>query len=147
MVRGTPVEAFRSFLEQELAPAQLTSILARMSSREFAKSFRTTIIAPELFSLAYLNELTCLAADAKGEAPDRFGERAGHYSAKLGLDKPAYRPFFLFLSVANALRVAPMMWSRVYTDGKMTVDARARSARLIVTQFPGNVAGCARATG
>src|SRR5688500_3787744 len=147
MVRGTPIEALRTFLRQELSPEQLAAVIARLSSREFAKQISTTIIPSELFPLTHVNELTALAADEKGEPPDAFARRAGSFSAGLSLGRPAFRPFFAVLSVANALRVAPLMWKRVYTGGVMEVTAQSHGARIVVTQFPGSVAGCGRITG
>ena len=92
------------------------------------------------------NELTISAAEAKGEPLDSFARRAGKFGAKEGIAS-VFKPFFFVLSVANALSIAPLMWTRIYNVGKMKVDSAPKSAAIHVTEFPGHPAVCGRITG
>ena len=53
----------------------------------------------------------------------------------------------MVLSIEAVLRKAPLMWSRVYDRGEMTVESEENHARIHVADFPSEPAGCGRATG
>ncbi|HWQ09290.1 MAG TPA: hypothetical protein VN436_09290 [Holophaga sp.] len=146
LVRGTPIIGLCRFLDRELS-ADVRDGLYRRLPEPYAQRFVTTsLLASDRVPLSVVNLLTTLAAQAKGEPVAAFAERAGVYGAKEGI-ATVFKPFFLILSMANALEIAPMLWSRIYNAGKMKVETTAKAAAIHVTEFPGDPAVCGRATG
>jgi len=146
LVRGTPILGLCRFLEKELS-ADVRDGIYRRLPEPFSRRFATaSLLASDRVPLPVVNLLTTLAAEARGEPLESFAERAGSYGAKEGIST-VFKPFFYVLSMANALEIAPMMWSRIYNAGKMRVETKGKSAAITVAEFPGGPAVCSRATG
>ena len=145
-VRGTPVLGLLHFVEQELAGEQKRLVCSRIPAPWGERFAAVGVIASDRVPLTAVNALTRLAAEARGEDVERFAERAGLFAAREGINT-VFKPFFYILSVANALSIAPLMWSRIYNAGQMRVDARAKSGEIRITGYPGDPAGCGRSTG
>ena len=146
LVRGTPILGLCRFLEAEL-PAEAREALFRGLPEPWSQRFlKASILASDRVPLSVVDLLTAQAARAKGEPVDAFAERAGTFGAKEGI-KTVFKAFFRVLSPANALEVAPLMWSRIYDAGRMKVESRGRHAEIRVTEFPGGPAVCGRITG
>lgn len=146
LVRGTPIIGFCRFLEKEL-PAETREGVYRSLPEPYSARFASgSILASERVPLSVVNLLTTLAARAKGESVELFAERGGTYGAKEGIST-IFKPFFHVLSMANALAIAPMLWGRIYSAGKMRVESKVKSAAIHVADFPGDPAVCSRATG
>ena len=146
LVRGTPILGLCRFLEKELSADAREGIYRRLPEPFSTRLATASLLASDRVPLPVVNLLTALAAEAKGEPLESFAERAGTYGAKEGI-ATVFKPFFYVLSVAKALEIAPMMWSRIYDAGKMRVEAKSRSAVIHVAEFPGGPAVCGRATG
>lgn len=146
LVRGTPIIGLCRFLEKELTADERDGIYRRLPDPYSLRFATSSILASDRVPLPVVNLLTTLAAEAKGEPVEPFAERAGTYGAKEGIST-VFKPFFYILSVANALEIAPMMWSRIYNAGKMRVESRGKTAAIHVTEFPGGPAVCGRASG
>ena len=146
LVRGTPILGLCHFLETEL-PADVREGIYRRLPEPFSQRFaNASLLASDRVPLSVVNLLTTLAAQARGEPVESFAQRAGTYGAKEGIST-IFKSFFFVLSVANALEIAPMMWSRIYDAGKMRVEAKGKSAAIHVSEFPGDPAVCGRITG
>ena len=145
-VRGTPVIGLCHFIEKELDPAARARVYAKMDPKWAGSFANGTVFATDRIPLPVVNQLTASAAEAKGEALDSFARRAGSFGAKEGINS-VFKPFFFILSPANALSIAPLMWTRIYNVGKMRVDSSGKRAAIHVTEFPGHPAVCGRITG
>ena len=146
LVRGTPILGLLRFLDGELAADIRDGIYGRLPEPWSQRLLKSSILASDRVPLSVVDLLTTLAAEAKGEAVEAFAERAGVAGAKVGI-ATVFKAFFHVLSPANALEIAPMMWSRIYDAGKMRVEAKGKHAEIHVTEFPGGRAVCGRITG
>lgn len=146
LVRGTPILGLCRFLEKELTGDQRDRIYRRLPEPYSQRFLTASLLASDRVPLTVVDLLTTLAAEAKGEPVEAFAERAGVAGAKEGIST-VFKPFFYVLSVANALEIAPMMWSRIYDAGKMRVEAKGKHAAIHVAEFPGGPAVCGRVTG
>ena len=146
MVRGTPVLGLLHFVDKELTPAQKIALFQQLGAPWGDRMSGGGVIASDRVPLAVVNKVCTLAAQARSEEPERFGERAGLFGAREGIST-VFKPFFYILSVANALSIAPLMWSRIYDTGQMRVDSRGKGAEIRITGYPGDPAGCGRVSG
>jgi hypothetical protein len=146
LVRGTPILGLCRFLERELSSETREGVFRRLPEPWSQRFQAGSILASDRVPLSVVDLLTTHAAEAKGEPVGSFAERAGTFGAREGI-ATVFRAFFRVLSPANALEVAPLMWSRIYDAGKMKVDARGKHAAIHVTEFPGGPAVCGRITG
>lgn len=146
LVRGTPILGLCRFLERELSPEAREGVFRRLPEPYSQRFLGGSILASDRVPLSVVDLLTTLAAGAKGEPVGSFAERAGTFGAKEGI-ATVFKAFFRVLSPANALEIAPLMWSRIYDAGKMKVDSRGKHAEIRVTEFPGGPAVCGRITG
>lgn len=144
-VRGTVALGLVHFLEAELSAEDRSRVYAELPAPWSERFGAGRVLASERIPLSILNRLCVLGAEAKGEDVAAFSERAGRFSAREGVGS-VFRPFFLVLSVANAVSIAPMMWNHVHDPGKMTVSVHGKSGEIRVTEYPGGAAGCARAS-
>lgn len=146
LVKGTPILGLCRFIGKELS-ADARDGIYRQLPEPFSTRFLTaSILASDRVPLSVVNLVTTLGAQAKGEPVESFAERAGTFGAKEGIST-VFKPFFYVLSLANALEIAPMMWSRIYNAGKMRVEAKGKHAEIHVVEFPGSPAVCGRITG
>ena len=144
-VKAVPVNGLVQFVQAQLTPEQSKSILPALG--DDARWFTGHLLAHEVVPLGAVNRYTSLAAAARGEELSAFARRAGRYGAELGL-KSVYRFILAVLSIEYVLRKAPFMWTRVYDGGEMSVETPGeRRARITVTNFPADRAGCGRITG
>ena len=145
LVRGTPIIGLCRFLEKELSAEAREGIFRRLPEPWAQRFASASILASDRVPLPVVNLLTTFAPEAKGEPVEPFAERAGTFGAKEGIST-VFKPFFYILSVANALEIAPMMWSRIYNAGKMRVESKGKHAAIHVAEFPGGPAVCGRAS-
>jgi len=145
-VKGSPVRSLQKFIDSELDPTQRDAVLSALPP-EFAKRFRSPILATETVPVHMLNRFTEEAAKAKGEPLEQFARRAGREAAGDAV-KGIYRFFALVLTPPALLGKASQMWSSLYNRGELRVtDQTDSSARLSLVNFPAEAAGCARFTG
>jgi len=145
-VKGSPVRSLQKFIDAELSPEQRETVFKNLPV-EFATRFRTPILATETIPVHMLNRLTEEAANAKGEALDSFARRAGREAAGDAV-RGIYRFFALVMTPPALLGKASQMWSSLYNKGEMRVDEQTdTSARIRITNFPSELAGCSRVTG
>jgi uncharacterized protein (TIGR02265 family) len=145
-VKGSPVRSLQKFIEEELTAEQRDRLYAAVPP-EYAARFRTPVLATESVPIHMLNVVTEEAAKAKGEPLDQFALRAGRAAASDAV-KGIYRFFALVLTPAALLGKAASMWSTVYNRGNLQVVEQAdTSARLRLSDFPSEAAGCARISG
>jgi hypothetical protein len=145
-VKGSPVRSLQKFVDTELTPEQRETMFRNLPP-EFATRFRTAILATETVPVHMLNRFTEEAARAKGERLEDFAKRAGREAAGDAV-KGIYRFFALVMTPPALLGKASQMWSSLYNRGAMRVEEQSeRSARIRVTNFPSEVAGCSRVTG
>ena len=145
-VKGSPVRSLQKFIESELDEAQRETMF-RALPPEYAKRFRSPILATETVPVHMLNRLTEEAAKAKGEPMDEFARRAGREGANDAV-KGIYRFFALVMTPPALLGKAGQMWGSLYNRGELrVVDQTETSARIRAEDFPFEPAGCARFSG
>jgi hypothetical protein len=145
-VKGSPVRSLQKFIEAELSAAQREATLRNLPP-ELAARLRTTILPTETVPLHMLNRFTEEAARAKGEPLEQFARRAGREAAGDAV-KGIYRFFALVMTPPALLGKASQMWSSLYNKGAMRVEeSGTHNARIRVTDFPSEAAGCARVEG
>jgi uncharacterized protein (TIGR02265 family) len=145
-VKGSPVRSLQKFLDSELDPTQRETVLSALPP-EYAKRFRSPILATETVPVHMLNRFTEEAAKAKGEPLEQFARRAGREGANDAV-KGIYRFFALVMTPPALLSKAGQMWSSLYNRGELRVaDQTEHSARIRLVNFPSEPAGCARVTG
>ncbi|HJQ40574.1 MAG TPA: hypothetical protein VKB93_25805 [Thermoanaerobaculia bacterium] len=142
-VKGSPVRSLQKFIESELDEAQREA-LYRALPPEYAKRFRSPILATETVPVHMLNRLTEEAAKAKGEPVEAFARRAGREGANDAV-KGIYRFFALVMTPPALLGKAGQMWSSLYNRGELRVlDQTETSATIRAVDFPFEAVGCAR---
>jgi hypothetical protein len=145
-VKGSPVRSLQKFIDAELTPEQREAVL-RSLPPEYAKRFSSPVLATETVPVHMLNRFTQEAAKAKGEAVETFARRAGRMAAGEAV-KGIYRFFALVMTPTALLGKASQMWSSLYNRGELRVeDQSGTSARIRLTNFPPEAAGCSRVTG
>ncbi len=144
-IKGTPINGLYEFVRKELSPQQLQDVISKIPEDK-RKYFTGHVLAHDLAPLPVVNQFTELAALAKGEALKSFARRAGRYGAEIGI-KTVYKFVLMVLSVEAVLKKAPLMWTRVYDGGVISVEAAETTARIRVTEFPSHPAVCGRITG
>jgi uncharacterized protein (TIGR02265 family) len=145
-VKGSPVRSLQKFIDAELSPEQRDKAFAALPA-DYAARFRAPILATETVPVHMLNRFTEAAAAAKGEAVESFARRAGREAAGDAV-KGIYRFFALVLTPPALLSKASQMWSSLYNRGELRVDEQTESsARIRLTNFPSEAAGCARISG
>lgn len=145
-VKGSPVRSLQKFVDSELTPEQRERVFTNLPS-DYAKRFRTPVLATETVPVHMLNRFTEEAAKEKGEPVEQFGRRAGRAAAGDAV-KGIYRFFALVLTPTALLSKASQMWSSLYNRGELRVEEQSeRSARIRLVNFPSETAGCARVTG
>ncbi|MBW3670076.1 MAG: hypothetical protein KY432_00220 [Acidobacteria bacterium] len=144
-VKAVPVNGLYTFVQTELTSEQLKAAIDSLPPDE-RQWFTGHLLAHQQVPYTAVNRFTVEAAKQKGEPLESFSLRAGRYGANLGI-KTVYKFVMMVMSIEAVLRKAPLMWSRVYDRGKMTVESASGSARIHVADFPSDEAGCGRATG
>lgn len=146
IVRGTPVLGLLHFIDKELSAEQRAGVFRQLPPPWSERIAGGGVIASDRIPLSVVNQACALAAKARGEDVVGFSQRAGFFGAREGIST-VFKPFFFILSPANALSIAPLMWSRIYDQGQMRVDSQSKSAVIRVTGYAGDPAGCGRASG
>ncbi|HVT45060.1 MAG TPA: DUF2378 family protein [Thermoanaerobaculia bacterium] len=145
-VKGSPIRSLQAFLQRELTPAQREDAFSTLSPDDSTK-LRSRVVAIETYPLATINRLTEAAARAKGEPLEQFARRAGRAAASDAI-RGVYRFFVLVLTPTALLSKAANMWRTVYSAGELRVEsATATSARIRLSDFPSESAGCGLVTG
>lgn len=145
-VKGSPVRSLQKFIESELTPEQREEVF-RALPIEFATRFRTQILATETVPVHMLNRVTEEAARAKGQTVEEFAQRAGREAAGDAV-RGIYRFFAMILTPPALLSKASQMWSSLYNRGELVVvEQTGTGARIRLTNFPSEPAGCSRVTG
>lgn len=145
-VKGSPVRSLQKFIDSELTTEQRDKVLGTLPP-EFAIRFRAPILATETVPIHMLNRFTEEAAKAKGEPVEAFAKRAGREAAGDAV-KGIYRFFALVMTPPALLGKAGQMWSSLYNRGELKVIEQSdKGARIRLSNFPSETAGCARVTG
>lgn len=144
-VKAVPVNGLYGFVTSELTREQLKATIESLPPED-RQWFTGHLLAHQQVPYSAVNRFTVAAARQNGEPLESFAIRAGRRGAELGL-KTVYKFVMMVMSIEAVLRKAPLMWSRVYDSGEMTVESTGNSARIHVTDFPSEEAGCGRATG
>lgn len=144
-VKAVPVNGLVEFVTRELLPEQLADVRGQMG--DDAKWFTGHVLAHDVVPLDKVNRFTTLAAEKKKEPVKSFARRAGRFGAEMGI-KSVYKFILAVMSIESVIKKAPFMWTRVYDGGTIVVETPGSSrARVRVTDFPANDAGCGRITG
>src|SRR2546423_15429281 len=53
----------------------------------------------------------------------------------------------MVLSTERALKIAQLMWTLVYDAGRMSIEILPNGARIHISDFSANIAGCGRISG
>ncbi|HEY6843365.1 MAG TPA: hypothetical protein VI391_04300, partial [Thermoanaerobaculia bacterium] len=125
-VKGSPVRSLQKFIEKELTLQQREELL-RSIPADFAQRLRGPILPTETIPVHLLNQVTEVAARLKGEAVDRFAQRAGHSAAGDAI-KGIYRFFVLVMTPASLLSKSSQMWRAVYSRGELRVANQSEHA-------------------
>lgn len=145
-VKGSPVRSLQKFIDSELTPQQRETVFQNLPP-EYATRFRSPVLATETVPVHMLNRFTEEAAKARSEPVETFARRAGREAAGDAI-KGIYRFFALVMTPPALLSKAAQMWSSLYNRGELRVDEQTdKGARIRLTNFPSEAAGCARVTG
>ena len=145
-VKGSPVRSLQKFLDAELSPAQREAVFESLPP-DYAKRFRSPVLATETVPVHMLNRMTEAAANARGETVDAFARRAGREAAGDAV-RGIYRFFALVMTPPALLSKAGQMWSSLYNRGELkVVEQTDKSAHIRLDNFPSEPAGCARVSG
>ncbi len=144
-MKAVPVNGLVTFVQSELSTDQFHAAIESLPPEERGW-FTGHLLAHQQIPYSAVNRFNEAAAAQKGEPLETFATRAGRFGAEQGI-KTVYKFVMMVMSIESVLRKAPLMWSRVYDGGTMIVEPGDRSARIHVTDFPSEVAGCSRATG
>ena len=145
-VKGSPVRSLQKFIDSELTPEQRTAALASLPP-EYAARLQRIILATETIPVHALNLFTEAAAKARNEPLESFARRAGREGASDAV-KGIYKFFARVLTPAALMSKASQMWSSLYNRGELQVlEQSDRGARIRLSDFPSEVAGCSRLTG
>lgn len=145
-VKGSPVRSLQKFVEADLSTEQREIVFSNLPP-EYATRFRFPILATETVPVHMLNRFTEEAAKAKGEPLESFARRAGQEAASDAI-KGIYRFFALVLTPSALLSKASQMWGALYNRGTLRVaDQTSNGARVLLENFPSEIAGCSRTTG
>lgn len=145
-VKGSPVRSLQKFIDAQLTPEQRDTLFRNLPP-EYASRFRNPVLATETVPLHMLNRFTEEAAKTAGEPLESFAKRAGRAGAEDAIHG-IYRFFAMVMTPSALLGRASQMWSGLYNRGEMRVDEQTdKGARIRITNFPSEVAGCARVTG
>ena len=145
-VKGSPVRSLQKFIEQNLTPEQREAVFRNLPP-EYAARLRTPILATETIPVHMLNRFAEEAAKVKGEPLEQFARSAGRYSADQAI-QGIYRFFALVLTPSALLSKAGQMWGSLNNRGQLRVeDQQATSARIVLDDYPSEVALCARVEG
>jgi predicted hydrocarbon binding protein len=145
-VKGSPVRSLQKFMDSELDAEQREAVFRALPA-EYGTRFRSTILATETVPVHMLNRFTEEAARVKGETLEAFARRAGREGASDAV-KGIYRFFALVMTPPAILSKAGQMWSSLYNRGELRVDDQTdKSARIRLSNFPSEIAGCSRVTG
>ncbi len=145
-VKGSPVRSLQKFIETELDEGQREAVFHALPP-EYAKRFRSPILATETVPVHMLNRLTEEAAKAKGEPVEEFARRAGRMGANDAV-KGIYRFFALAMTPPALLGKVGQMWGSLYNRGELcVVEQTETSTRIRCVDFPFELAGCARLHG
>jgi hypothetical protein len=143
--KGNILKSLLKFIESDLTPDQFAKTLAGLSDEQ--RALATSRVLPSAHvPEVLLNRLTELAAAAKGEELDSFGQRAG--KAEVADAVGLYRFLVVVLTPNALLSKASISWSSVHNTGKMSVENQTpTSARIRLTGFASERSHCARLTG
>ena len=143
--KGTILKSLLKFIESDLTPQQYERAMSQLPADD------RTMLATRVLPSAHvpetlLNRLTEVAAAAKGEELESFGQRAG--MAEVADAVGLYRFLVIVLTPNALLSKASNTWSSVHNTGKMLVENQtANSARIRLRDFASEPAHCARLTG
>jgi hypothetical protein len=146
LIKAQPYKSLLKFIEKDLSLEQRAAAVAQLPPelREFTQK---VILASDWLPLDAVNRLTEAAAAAKGEPLETFARRAGRFAADEAVNT-IYKWLAFLKTPDYVLGKASRTWSTFYNRGTMNVDRQsARSARVLLSEFPSHRAGCARVTG
>lgn len=146
VVKGSPVRSLQKFVETDLTAEQRERVFADLPAG-YAARLRRPILATETVPVHMLNQLTEIAARAKGEALEEFARRAGREGANDAVHG-IYRFFVRALTPSALLSKGSTIWSSLYNRGRLEIESEnANSAVIRLADFPSERPGCLRLTG
>lgn len=144
-IKATPVLGLATYIQQALSPEQLARLRSQLGAEE-QRVLDGKLLANEALPVALPNRLTELAAREAGVPTFEFGRAAGRAGAELGT-RTVYKFILALLSPQSILRMGPTMWARVYSGGRLEIEAGDTGGRITVHEFPVHEALCGRITG
>lgn len=144
-VKATPANGLAAFVQRTLSPEQLAHLRPQLAAEEL-RILEGRLLANESVPVDVLNHLTELAARAAGQPVFEFGRAAGLFGAEQGT-RTVYKFILALLSPQSTLRMAPAMWARVYSGGRLEVEVGDGTGRIRVRDFPAHDGLCGRITG
>lgn len=143
--KGTILRSLLKFIDEELSLEQKTKVVEGLTP-DVAELMKGRVLVSQSVPEAALNRITDVAAAVKGEDIESFGMRAGRAELKDAMG--IYRLIFAILTPTALLGKASSLWRQVHNTGTLTVtDKSDTHARVELTDFPSEIAHCARLTG
>ena len=141
-VKATPANGLASYIQRTLTPEQLARLKPQLGGEEL-RILEGRLLANESVPVDTLNHLTERAAHAAGQPVFEFGRAAGLFGAEQGT-RTVYKFILALLSPQSTLRMAPAMWARVYSGGRLEVEVGDHTGRIHVRDFPAHDGLCGR---
>lgn len=146
-VKGTPVRSFLAFIDLELTPEQRSQVFANVPGDFSGRLRDKQVLATEFVPVSVLNQITEEAARVKGEPVEQFARRAGQFAAREAVST-VMRFLIRVFTPDTLLQKGGTVWKSVYNRGELrAVREGETQARVTLTDFPSEPAGCARITG
>ena len=145
-IKGSILAATLEFLEQELTPQQREEVFARVDPKRERTGARK-VLATERIPLSFVNELTVVAAQVKGEPLSSFARRSGRFAADFGM-KGVYRFLVRALQPGFALSKATSVFSTVNERGRLEATRDGDKAAIVkLLDLKAELAMCERIHG
>jgi len=143
--KGTILKSLLKFIEDELSSDQRQQVIAKLEPA-VAELMQGRVLVSQPVPEAALNRITDAAAEVKGEDLESFGMRAGR--AELQDAMGIYRLVFAVMTPNALIGKASSLWRQVHNTGAMAVtDKSDTHARIELSDFPSELAHCARLAG
>lgn len=143
--KGTILRSLLKFIDEEFTAPEKERIVAALTP-DVAELMRGRVLVSQPVPEAALNRITDAAAAVKGEDVFSFGRRAG--LAELRDAMGIYRLVFAVMTPPALIGKASSLWRQVHNTGTLAVtDKSDTHARIELSDFPSEIAHCARLTG
>jgi hypothetical protein len=149
-LKATPFLAIVHYMNDRLPPAGRERVLARLSTAFPAEVHRVSqekILATEWFQLRFATELIEEIAAEIGEPSTRVAYTIGSRGAEAATGT-VLRFVFALISMPSYIGKIQAVWSKFYSQGRITHEVADRSAVVHLSDFPFvSAVNCARVTG